>query len=95
VLLELADVDDWGLFVAPEGLPELVVVCFMLGVGVVACASALVVPIVELEVVVTVADVDTVWVCEIVFAASAGSECQVIPAGMSILAPSGSGAISA
>jgi len=95
VLLELAGVDDWGLFVAPEGLPELVVVCFVLGVGVVDCASEPVVLIVELEAVVTVADVDTVCVCEIVFAATAGSECQVIPAGLSIPAPSGSGAISA
>jgi hypothetical protein len=95
VLLELAGVDDWGVFVAPEALPELVADCFAVGVGVVDCELVVVVLIVELEVVVTVADVDTAWVCEIVFAASAGSECQVIPAGLSIPAPSGSGAISA
>jgi hypothetical protein len=94
VLLGLAAVDDWGAVVGPEGLPELVVDCVMLGVGVVDCGNesvVVVVRVVELEVSVTV----TAWVCEIVFATSAGLECQVIPAGLSIPEPRGSAASAA
>ena len=96
VLLGLAAVDDWGAVVGPEGLPELVVDCFVLGVGVVDCGSewVVVVRVVELEVSVTVTD-DAAWVCEIVFATSAGLECQVIPAGLSIPEPRGSAASAA
>jgi hypothetical protein len=96
VLLGLAAVDDWGAVVGPEGLPALVVDCFVLGVGVVDCGSESVVVVVrvELEVSVTVTD-DAAWVCEIVFATSAGLECQVIPAGLSIPEPCESAASTA
>jgi hypothetical protein len=98
VLLGLAAVDDWGAVVGPEGLPELVVDCFVLGVGVVDCGSewvVVVVLVVELEVSVTVTDDAAAWVCEIVFATSAGLECQIIPAGLSIPEPRGSAASAA
>ena len=97
VLLGLAAVDDWGAVVGPEVLPELVVDCFVLGVGVVDCGRewvVVVVRVVELEASVTVTD-DAAWVCEIVFATSAGLECQIIPAGLSIPEPRGSAASAA
>lgn len=100
VLLGLAAVDDWGAVVGPEGLPELVVDWFVLGVGVVDCGRewvvvmVVVVRVVELEASVTVTD-DAAWVCEIVFATSAGLECQIIPAGLSIPEPRGSAASAA
>jgi hypothetical protein len=95
VLLRLAGVDGWGVIMGPEGLSELVVDCFVLGVGVLDCGSvSVVVRVVELEVGMMVTDA-AAWVCEIVFATSAGLECQVIPPGPIIPEPSGSAASSA